>query len=86
MKSQTQQMYITDNRPNQPRKTLTIFILPPHSRQTQTDRQTDKIQLTNTTHTKLKPKVTKCQIIHAVHFATVPNQVANNQVLTVKFL
>jgi len=28
---------------------LTIFIRPPHSRHTQTDRQTDKIQLTNTT-------------------------------------
>jgi len=50
------------------KKLLTIFIRPPHSRQTQTDRQTDKIQLTNTTNTKLRPKVTKCQIIHAVHF------------------
>jgi len=45
---------------------LTIFIRPPRSRQT--DRQTDKIQLTNTTNTKLKAKVTKCQIIHAIHF------------------
>ena len=35
---------------------LTIFIRPPHSRQIQTDRQTDKIQLTNTTNTKLRPK------------------------------
>jgi len=33
----------------------------------QTDRQ-KKIQLTNTTNTKLRPKVTKCEIIHAVHF------------------
>jgi len=31
---------------------LTIFILPPHSRQT----QTDKIQVTNTINTKLRPK------------------------------
>ena len=38
------------------------------TQQTDTDRQTDKIQLTNTSNTKLKPKVTKCQLIHAVHF------------------
>jgi len=38
-------------------KLLTIFIRPPHSRQIQTDRQTDKIQLTNATNTKLRPNV-----------------------------
>jgi len=39
------------------------------TQQRDTDRQTVKMQLTNTTNTKLKPKpkVTKCQIIHAVH-------------------
>ena len=44
---------------------LTIFIPPPHSRHTDFC-----LQLTNTTNTKLRPKakVTKCQIIHAVHF------------------
>ena len=38
------------------------------TQQTDTARQTDKIQLTNTTNTKLKAKVTTCQIIHAIHF------------------
>jgi len=42
---------------------LTIFIPPPHSRQTDFG-----LQLTNTTNTKLRPKATKCQIILAVHF------------------
>ena len=38
------------------------------TQQTDTNRQTDEIQLANTTNAKLRPKVTKCQIIHAVHF------------------
>ena len=45
-----------------------IIVYSSATQQADTDRQTDRIQLTNTCNTKLKPKVTKCQIIHAVHF------------------